>query len=87
MYGKHYGLTGQTVKAKHKNGDTDAYPWHGIAVPILITAEYPRFLIGTVLPHHAPKGSGSFGLSHPYTVTLDKHDIHVGVIIIEGGTI
>ena len=87
MYGKHYGLTGQTVKAKHKNGDTDAYPWHGIAVPILITAEYPRFLVGTVLPHHAPKGSGSFGPSHPYTVTLDKHDIHVGVIIIEGGTI
>ena len=87
MYGKHYGLTGQTVKAKHKNGDTDAYPWHGIAVPILITAEYPRFLVGTVLPHHAPKGSGSFGVSRPYTVTLEKHDIHVGVIIIEGGTI
>lgn len=84
MYGTHYGLTGQTVKVKHKKGSTDAYPWNGIAVPILITAEYPSFLVGTVLPHHAPK---SFGLSHPYTVTLDKHDIHVGVIIIEGGPI
>lgn len=84
MYGKHYGLAGQTVKVKHKNGDTDAYPWNGIAVPVLITAEYPRFLIGTVLPHYAPKG---FGLSHPYGVTLDKHDIHIGVIIIEGGKI
>lgn len=85
MYGDNYGLTGKTVKVRHKNGDTDAYPWHGIAVPILITAEYPRFLVGTVLPHHAPFGSGSFGISHPYTVTLDKHDIHIGVIIIEGG--
>lgn len=84
MYGKHYGLAGQTVKVKHKNGDTDAYPWNGIAVPVLITAEYPRFLIGTVLPHYAPKG---FGLSHPYGVILDKHDIHIGVIIIEGGKI
>lgn len=31
---KHYGLTGQTVKVKHKKGDTDAYPWQGIAVPV-----------------------------------------------------
>ena len=84
---RNYGLTGKTVKVKHKAGNTDAYPWNGIAVPILITGEYPTFLVGTVLPHHAPKGVGSFGLSRPYTVTLNKHDVAIGVIIIDGGTI
>ena len=84
---KNYGLTGKTVKVKHKAGHTDAYPWNGIAVPILITGEYPTFLVGTVLPHHAPKGVGSFGLSRPYTVTLNKHDVAIGVIIIDGGAI
>lgn len=76
------GLIGQTIKAKHKNGHTDAYPWNGISVPILITEEHPNFYVGTVLPHHAP---GGFGISQPYTITLDKHDIKTGVIIIEGG--
>ena len=81
MY-KNYGLTGQTIKVRHKSGHTDAYPWNGIAVPVLITAEYPNFLVGTVLPHHAPMG---MGISQPYTVTLDKHDLKVGNLIIEGG--
>ena len=84
---RNYGLTEKTVKVKHKAGHTDAYPWNGIAVPILITEEFPTFLVGTVLPHHAPKGVGSFGLSRPYTVTLNKHDIAIGVIIIDGGAI
>lgn len=77
-----YGLTGKTVKVKHKHGHTDAYPWYNIAVPVLIIEEHPRFLVGTVMPHFAP---GGFGKSLPYNVTLDKHDISVGVIIIEGG--
>ena len=37
-----YGLTGKTVKVSHKAGHTDAYPWNGIAVPILIIGEYPN---------------------------------------------
>ena len=81
MY-EHYGLTGKTVKAKHKHGDTDAYPWNGIAVPVLITHEYPTFLVGRVLPHQSPKG---YKPSRPYNVTIHKHDIQIGVIIIEGG--
>ena len=36
MY-KHYGLTGETVKVKLKNGDSDRYPWQGMTVPVLIT--------------------------------------------------
>ena len=81
MY-KNYGLTGETVKVKHKRGDTDAYPWNGIAVPVLIQSEYPGYLVGLVLPHYAPCG---FGLSKPYRVTLHKFDIEKGIIIIEGG--
>ena len=37
---KNYGLTGKTVKAKFNGGDSDAYPWQGMAVPVLITGEY-----------------------------------------------
>ena len=81
---KHYGLTGQTVKVKHKKSDTDAYPWQGIAVPVLVTGEYEKFLVGEVLPHYAPNG---FGLSRPYPITICKNDIFCGEIIINGGSI
>ena len=83
MY-KHYGLTGQTVKVKLKNGDSDRYPWQGMTVPVLITGEYENFLVGEVLPHYAPHG---FGLSHPYPITICKHDIQIGEMIINGGSI
>jgi hypothetical protein len=81
---KFYGLTGETVKAKLRQGDSDSYPWQGIEVPVLITGEYENYLVGTVLPHHAPHG---FGLSHPYPITISKHDIETGEMIINGGTI
>ena len=83
MY-KNYGLTGQTVKVKLKKGDSDAYPWQGQTVPVLITGEYETFLVGEVLPHYAPHG---FGLSHPYPITIDKHDIQIGEMIMNGGSI
>lgn len=83
MY-KKYGLTGQTVTVKFKKGDSDAYPWQGMTQNIRIESEYPNFLVGIVLPHHAPH---SFGLSKPYRVTIDKHDILTGVMIINGGAI
>ena len=81
---KMYGLTGETVKAKLKRGTSDAYPWEGMEVPIKITAEYPNFLVGTVLSHKQPKG---FRTSQEYTVTLDKHDIATGEMILNGGSI
>lgn len=81
---KCYGLVGKTIKVKFKKGDSDAYPWQGQAVPVLITGEYENFLVGTVLPHHAPHG---FGLSIPYPITIDKHDIQIGEMIINGGAI
>lgn len=81
---KCYGLVGKTIKVKFKKGDSDAYPWQGQAVPVLITGEYDNFLVGTVLPHHAPHG---FGLSIPYPVTINKHDIQIGEMILNGGAI
>ncbi len=81
---KHYGLTGKTVKVKLKKGHSEAYPWQGKAVPVLITGEYDNFLSGTVLPHYAPHG---FGLSKPYPITIHKHDILIGEMIINGGAV
>lgn len=81
---RHYGLTGQTVKVKLKKGNSDAYPWEGMEVPVRITAEYPTYLCGTVLPHRNPKGLGS---SREYPVTISKHDIFTGEMIVNGGAI
>lgn len=83
MY-KQYGLTGKTVKVKLKKGNSDTYSWQDTAVPVLIEREYDRFLVGLVLPHYAPK---SLGLSRPYRITINKHDIQTGEMIINGGSI
>ena len=81
---KTYGLTGTTVKVKLKAGNSDAYPWQGLEVPVKIIGEYPYFLLGLVLPHRAPNG---WGESTPYRITLHKHDIYSGEMIINGGAI
>ena len=81
---KSYGLIGETIKVQFKKGNSDRYPWQGKAVPVLITGEYENFLVGTVLPHYAPHG---FGLSVPYPITINKHDIQIGEMILNGGTI
>ena len=71
-----YGLTGQTVKIKLVDKSLkEAYPWNDTEVPVKITAEYPKFLVGTVLPHMNHKGVGN---SRPYTVTIPKFDIQRG---------
>ena len=79
---KCYGLVGKTIKVKYRKGDSDAYPWQGQAVPVLITGEYDNFLTGVVLPHRAPHG---YELSYPYPITIDKHDIQIGEMIVNGG--
>lgn len=81
MY-KNYGLTGETVKMKFKGKDSDAYPWQGQTVSVLITGEFENFLVGEVLPHYAPNG---FDLSQPYPITICKHDIQNNEMIINGG--
>ena len=81
---KHYGLVGKTVKVKDRLIKGGAYPWEGCEVPVLITAEYPSFLLGTVLPHRNPRG---FGTSRPYPITIDKHEIYIGNMILNGGKV
>ena len=81
---KHYGLTGQTVRVKENNTSGSALPWEGLEVEVTITAEYPTFLLGVVMPHWHP---GGFGISHPYRVTINKHDIFTGRMIINGGEV
>ncbi len=78
---KHYGLAGKQIKVRHKNGHVPAYPWNGIAVPVLVIEEHPGYLAGLVLKHQAP---GGFGPSIPYRINLNKFDIEHGVFIIEG---
>ncbi|MDD2979167.1 MAG: hypothetical protein PHN80_04270 [Hespellia sp.] len=81
---KDYGLTGQTVTVKRKSGESAAYPWGYAEQQIAITAEYPNFLVGTLLPHRHPDG---FKESYPYTTTINKHDIQIGEMIVNGGAI
>ena len=73
-------LVGQTVKATLKDESLKgAYPWEGATVPVKIIGEYPKFFVGTVLPHRNPNG---YGESKPYNITIDKHDIKSGRIKI-----
>lgn len=83
MY-KNYGLTGETVNVYFTDKDSDPYPWQGQTVPVRITGEYENYLVGEVLPHYAPN---ALGLSKPYPITICKHDIQIGEMIINGGTI
>lgn len=81
---KHYGLVGQIVEARWRNGTHPAYPWKGMKVPVEITAEYPKFLCGTVLPHRSRIG---LGISRPYPITICKHDVYLGHMEIRRITI
>lgn len=83
MY-KTYGLTGETVMVKFKDGDSAVYPWQGREVPVLVVNEYETFLTVMVLPHRALKG---YRISKPYPRTILKHDILIGELIINGGEI
>ena len=79
---RHYGLTGEKVRARLKKGHSAAFPWEGMTVPVLVTAEYPKFLCGTVLAHRNPKGTG---ISHEYPITITQHDIYSGEMILTKG--
>lgn len=52
-----------------------------ISVPVKILEEYPRWYLGLVLPHVNPSGFGRE--SHPYRITIPKHDIETGVVTIK----
>lgn len=86
MY-KNYGLTGKTVKVrKQKLGSLDDKnePWSYAEQKMRVEQETPYFLTCTVLPHKHPLG---FGPSQPYRITVHKHDIESGEVLINGGGI
>ena len=67
-----YGLTGQTIKVRAREDSTHYFTWGSAQIPVLVTGEYPDFMTGTVLPHINPVTGKE---SHPYPVTIHKHDI------------
>ena len=69
---------GGTVYLMWKN-PPDAYVWGDVFIPVLIEEEYPRFFVGTVLPHKNAHGSGE---SHPYRITLNKFDVDARNMVI-----
>lgn len=83
MY-RRYGLIGKTITLKRASGESAAYPWGRLEIPVRIDEEYATFLKGTVLSHKHPRG---FGPSKEYPITIDKHDVLIGEMIINGGEI
>ena len=93
---KHYGLTGKTVMVrkrkaaqetagtKGKASGIDPYPWEGITVPVRVLAEYPTYLLCEVLHHIGPRG---VPITDTYRITIDKHDIYTGEMVINEGRI
>lgn len=95
-FDRHYGLTGRTVRvrkrrnaseameARGKASGIDPYPWEGITVPVRVLAEYPTYLLCEVLCHIGPRG---FPITDTYRITIDKHDIYKGEMVINEGRI
>lgn len=83
MY-KHYGLTGETVNLRHKAGETASCPWGYTEQKVRIVSEHLYVLVALILPHFHPHG---FGESLPYSICINKADIMLGEMIINGGAI
>ncbi len=81
---KRYNLNGQIVNVQLDHLHSNMYPWQGSSRDVLITQEYPTFLVGTVLPHKALKGSYDV---KSYNITIHKHDIKTGAMVLNGGAI
>lgn len=68
------------VERDYSSGNTAPYPkWYGKYIPIQIMEEYPRFYVCKVLPHMTET---SYDDTLPYTVTIDKIDLEMGVFKI-----
>ena len=79
-YGVMLGLTGRDIYAK-LNSSFDAFLYRDFWLPVHVIEERPKWLFVEVLPHKNP--NESFGISKPYKMTLDKNDIHNGLIEID----
>ena len=70
MYKKNYKMTGLTFHIMKLNPMDPVYK--GVWIPVLIKAEYPKYLLAEVLPHQNPNGQR---VSKPYNITIHKHDL------------
>lgn len=55
-----------------KDGASDEYPWAYNSQKMRLEKVYSSYILVTVLPHTHPNG---FGLSNPYTTTINFIDI------------
>ena len=53
---------------------SDYSVWGEVFVPIYIEKEYPNFFLCTVLEHKNPTRQ-AMGMSEPYPMTIDKHNL------------
>ena len=74
---RHFGLTGEVVRLEMMDRD-----WGIQEVPVKLLAEYPTYLLGEVIPHYNPAGSGE---SHPYKITISKYDLFTGEAVMRCG--
>lgn len=82
---KYYGLKpGTELRARSRSSSGTSYPWGDMEVPVRVEAEYPTFILVTVLPHYNLNG---FSMTKPYRVTFHKHDIMHGDVLLNGGAI
>ena len=72
------GLVGVEIHVK-EYGPNRNYPWDEEIIPVKITAEYPNYICGVVLPH---VHTGGYGISREYPVTISKIDLVKGIVKI-----
>lgn len=69
----HYGIKGKYIDVKLNNScNSDIY--RDVWLPAYVVAEYPKFFIVEILPHHNPTGY-SYGESKPYRIGINKMSI------------
>jgi hypothetical protein len=73
---------GDVVTLQRTKDQHNGYPARDLPVPARIIADYPNFLVVIILPHKNPEG---LYMSSPYKVTVDKHELRLGVMKITGG--
>lgn len=84
---KYLGLEGERMYIKYKEDYNntpleDPTTWFGFWIPVFVEKEYKKFLLCEVLEHRNPN-PGSVGMSKPYRITLNKHDIATGIVKIK----
>lgn len=70
---------GRECNAKFKNLHS---VWSEHYIPIRITQKYEKFWVAEVLPHKST-AERACGISKPYTMTIKRHEIKCGDVILK----